>query len=320
MSRWRVLITAPYAMPVLDRYRAELEPHDIEVVAATVHERLSEEELLPLVADVDGVICGDDQFSERVLSAAPRLRVLSKWGTGIDSIDREAAARRGVRVCNTPNAFSEPVADTVYAYMLSFARRVPSSDREMKAGQWRKAQLVSLGECVLGIVGIGDCGKAVVRRAGGFGLTVLGTDVVEPPADFVTTTGIEMVSLDELLRRADFVTLHTDLNPTSRHLIGREQLRLMKPTAYLINTSRGPIVDQEALVQALQATVIAGAALDVFEDEPLPTGSPLLSMDNVLLSPHTANSSPAAAERVHEHTIANLLHALEDGVPAAGNA
>ena len=311
-----MLITAPYAMPVLDRYRAELEPHDIEVVAATVHERLSEEELLPLVADVDGVICGDDQFSERVLSAAPRLRVLSKWGTGIDSIDREAAARRGIRVCNTPNAFSEPVADTVYALMLSFARRVASSDREMKAGRWRKAQLVSLGECVLGVVGIGDCGKAVVRRAGGFGLTVLGTDPVEPPADFVQTTGIEMVPLDELLSRADFVTLHTDLNPTSRHLIGPEQLRLMKPTAYLSNTSRGPVVDQEALVQALQAAVIAGAALDVFEDEPLPAGNPLLSMDNVLLSPHTANSSPAAAEHVHEQTIANLLRALEDGAPS----
>lgn len=320
MSRWRVLITAPYAMPVLDRYRAELEPHGIEVVVAAVRERLSEEELLPLVADVDGVICGDDQFTDRVLSAGPRLRVLSKWGTGIDSIDREAAARHGVRVCNTPNAFSEPVADTVYAYMLSFARRVAPSDQEMKAGQWRKAQLVSLGECVLGVVGIGDCGKAVVRRASGFGLTVLGTDLVEPPADFVQTTGIEMVPLDELLGRADFVTLHTDLNPTSRHLIGREQLRLMKTTAYLINTSRGPVVDQEALVRALHEAVIAGAALDVFEDEPLPTASPLLGMDNVLLSPHTANSSPAAAERVHQQTIANLLHALEDGAPAGGNA
>ena len=318
MSRWRVLITAPYAMPILDRFRAALERHDIEVVAGAVRERLSEEELLPLVGEIDGVICGDDQFTKRVLGAAPYLRVISKWGTGIDAIDCEAAEERGIRVCNTPNAFSEPVADTVYAYLLSFVRRVPWSDRQMKAGAWEKPQLATLAEGVLGVVGMGNCGKAVVRRAVGFGLTVLGTDVVAPPTGFLAATGVQMVGLNELLARSDFVTLHTDLNRTSYHLIGRDQVRWMKSTAYLVNTSRGPVVDQAALVEALRDGIIAGAALDVFEEEPLPADSELRGMDNVLLSAHNANSSPAAAERVYENTIANLLQGLNEVAPREG--
>ena len=311
MTRWRVLISAPYAMPVIDRYRAALEPHDVEVVVADVNERLSEAELVAVVGDVDGVICGDDQFTERVLDAAPRLRVISKWGTGIDSIDRAAAERRGVHVCNTPNAFSEPVADHVFAFMLTFTRRVPWSDRAMKAGEWDKPQLTTLGEQTLGVVGVGDAGKAVVRRAGGFGMAVLGHDPVRPPEAFVAETGIAMVPLEELLAQANFVSLHTDLNPTSHHLISRPQLDLMKRGAYLINTSRGPVVDESALIEALEDGRIAGAALDVFEDEPLSPDSRLLAMDNVLLSAHSANSSPRAAEHVHENTIRNLLDVLQ---------
>ena len=310
MTVVRVLITAPYAMPVIDWYQATLESEGFEVVVTKVDERLSEEELLPLVKDIDGVICGDDHFSERVIEAAPRLRVISKWGTGVDSIDRDAARLRGVQVRNTPNAFSEPVADTTFAYILAFARQVPWMDRQIKAGQWEKPQLISLGECVLGVVGVGNCGRAVVSRAAGFGLKVLGNDVVEPPAEFLEQTGIELVSLDGLLRDADFVTLHVDLNTSSLHLIGQEQLARMKRTAYLINTSRGPIVDEQALIAALGQGTIAGAALDVFEDEPLPLGSPLREMDNVLLGPHNANSSPRAAKRVHESTVRNLIEAL----------
>ena len=318
MSRWRVLITAPYAMPIIDRFHAALKRHDIEVIVGEVRERLSEDELLPLVGEIDGIICGDDAFTQRVLAAAPHLRVISKWGTGIDSIDCEAAEEHGIRVCNTPNAFSEPVADTVYAHLLSFARRVPSSDRQMKKGAWEKPQLVTLGERVLGVVGLGNCGKAVVRRAAGFKLTVLGSDVVAPPADFLEATEVEMMGLDELLARSDFVTLHTDLNRTSHHLIGADQLRRMKSTAYLVNTSRGPVVEQAALIEALRDGTIAGAALDVFEEEPLPADSELRGMDNVLLSAHNANSSPAAAERVYESTIANLLQGLDEVPPREG--
>lgn len=279
----------------------------MDLVVPTVHERLEEADLLPLIHDIDGVICGDDRFTERVLRAAPRLRVISKWGTGIDSIDREACARLGIAVCNTPNAFSEPVADSVLGYLLCFARQLPWMTDAMRQGVWEKIPGRALRECTLGVIGVGDVGKAVVRRAVAFGMPVLGCDIEPVDPAFVAATGIEMTDREDLLRRSDFVSLNTDLNPTSRHLMDAEAFALMKPTAVLINTSRGPVVDEEALVAALQEGRLGGAALDVFEHEPLPATSPLRQMDRVMLAPHNANSSPAAWEHVHHNTIDNLF-------------
>lgn len=308
--KWRVLVSAPYFIPVIEEYQQRLAAEGIELIAANVRERLTEEELLDAIDDIDGIICGDDRITKRVLDDAPRLKVISKWGTGIDSIDSEEAKRRGISVYRTPNAFSEPVADTVLGYILTFARRLPQMDADIRKGIWEKPRLVSLGECVLGVVGVGNCGKAVVRRAVTFGMHALGNDIVEIPQGFISETHIEMVSLDELLAKADFISLNPDLNPSSYHLIGKQQLDMMKPSAYLINTSRGPVVHEAALTVALQEGKIAGAALDVFEEEPLPMKSPLRTLNNCLLAPHNANSSPHAWQRVHENTVRNLLKGL----------
>jgi D-3-phosphoglycerate dehydrogenase len=297
-------------LPVIDRFREQLKSENVDLIPANVNERLSEEELLDVITDIDGIICGDDRITARVLDAAARLKVISKWGTGIDSIDAQAAAERGIPVCRTPNAFSEPVADSVLGYMLNFARQPNRMNQEIRAGKWEKPILTALNECVLGVVGVGDCGKAVVRRAIAFGMRVIGNDTAAMPPDFLEETGIEMVALDYLLGEADFVSMNTDLNPTSFHLISDQQLALMKSSAYLINASRGPVVDEPALALALQKKVIAGAALDVFEDEPLPADSPLRRLDNCLFAPHNANSSPKAWERVHANTIKNLLEGL----------
>src|SRR5947209_2373470 len=310
--KWRVLITAPYMLPVGEEFRARLSAEGVEVVTADVRERLSEEELLPIVVNVDGVICGDDRFTERVLSAAPRLKVISKWGTGVDSVDTGAAARLGIRVCNTPDAFTDCVADTALGYVLCFARRLPWMDADVRRGLWVKPDAVSLKECTLGVVGVGNIGRAVVRRARAFGIRVLGNDPAQVPPPFIDETGLDMVPLLALLAASDFVSLHCDLNPTSFHLIGRGELALMRPTAYLINTSRGAVVDEPALVDALRKQQIAGAALDVFEVEPLPEDSPLRAFSNCLLAPHNANNGLAARRRVHESTIANLLGALRE--------
>jgi D-3-phosphoglycerate dehydrogenase len=307
---WRVLVSAPYAMGEINGYKAQLEAAGCKVVVPSVRERLSEDELLPLVGDIDGIICGDDRITQRVLAAAPRLKVISKWGTGIDSIDVAEAARRGIAVHNTPNAFSEPVADTVLGYILLFARQLDAMNRDVRNGRWTKPQLVSLGETTLGVIGVGNCGKAVVRRAVAFGMRVLGNDLVAMPEEFLRSTGIQMVSCEELLREADFVSLNTTLNPTAYHLLNDQALALMKPTAYLINTSRGPVVDEVALARALKDKRLAGAALDVFEVEPMPEDSPLRRLENCWLAPHNANSSVAAARRVHENTIRNLLDEL----------
>jgi len=308
---YTVLISAPYFIPVLERFRPVLESHNLQLIVAPVKERLSEAQLLQYAGQFDGALCGDDHFNNNVLEAcAPRLKVISKWGTGIDSIDREAAARLGIRVCNTPNALTLPVADTVLGYILAFARLQPWLDRYMKQGRWEKLPGRSLSECTLGVVGVGNCGKAVLHRARAFGMQLLGNDIIEIAPDFVLENGVVMTRLEDLLGRADFVSLNCDLNPTSYHLMNASTLSLMKRSAVLINTSRGPVVNEPALVEALQKGVIAGAALDVFEVEPLPADSPLLKMDNVLLAPHNANSSLAAWERVHRNTIKNLLEGL----------
>jgi len=285
-------------------------------VLPKVNERMSENELTEIIDDIDGVISGDDQFTSRVFEKAKRLRVISKWGTGIDSIDQVAAKKFGVKVCNTPNAFTMPVADSVMGYVLCFARRIPWMDRDIRAKNWVKQMGVSLQEKTLGVIGVGDVGKAVVRRAIAFNMRVLGTDIVELPADFLVETKIEVVTKEELLRQADFVSINCTLDKTSYHIIDSKAIGLMKSTAYLINTARGPLVDEKALVEALRGQQIAGAALDVFEQEPLPEGSPLREMDNCLLAPHNANSSPTAWERVHASTLKNLLEGL--GLPGAG--
>jgi len=219
--------------------------------------------------------------------------------------------RRNVKVCNTTNAFSEPVADTVLAYILLFARQVARMNADLRANRWQKPQLFSLREKTLGVVGVGNCGKAVVRRAVAFGMRVLGNDIVQISPEFLHSAGIEMVSFPALLEQADFVTVHTTLNPTSFHLFNDGAFQQMKPGAYLINTSRGAVVEEAALVRALETGKIAGAALDVFEIEPLPLGSRLRQFENCWLSPHNANSSPMYADRVHENTIRNLLNELQ---------
>ena len=306
-----ILFTAPYMIPFLDRFRPVLEGYDLELIIPDVRERMEEEELLKYAGLFDGTICGDDRYTLRVIEACiPRLKVISKWGTGIDSINAEACSRYGVKIGRTLNAFTTPVSDTVMGYLLAFARRHPWMDKAMKTGEWEKIPGRALSECVLGVVGVGNIGKAVTRRARAFGMHVLGTDIIDIDHVFISETGIEMISLDDLLARADFVSINCDLNPTSHHLMNANTFAMMKPSAVLINTARGPIVDEKALIKALQVNHLAGAALDVFEVEPLPLDSPLLKMNNVLLAPHNSNSSPAAWERVHWNTIRNLLDGL----------
>jgi D-3-phosphoglycerate dehydrogenase len=308
---FHVLLSAPYMNLLVERFQPVFKHYGIELIVPEVHERMSEDEILAYAGKFDGALCGDDRYSERVLKAClPRLKVISKWGTGIDSIDRKAATELGIQVCNTPNAFTLPVADSVLGYMLAFARRLPWMDQAGKAGIWEKIPGRSLSECTLGVIGVGNVGKAVLRRARVFGTRLLGTDIVPIAPDFIVENGVEMVSLETLMERSDFVSVNCELNPTSFHLVNTESLSWMKRDAVLINTARGPIVEESALIAALQDKWIAGAALDVFEMEPLPKDSPLRKMNNVMLASHNANSSPAAWERVHFNTIKNLIEGL----------
>jgi D-3-phosphoglycerate dehydrogenase / 2-oxoglutarate reductase len=309
--KYIVLLAAPYMLPSLDRFRPVFVKYGLELIVPGVQERMEEDDLLKYAGQFDGAICGDDRYTARVLEACfPRLKVISKWGTGVDSIDAAACSRLNIILSRTPNAFTTPVADTVLGYMLSFARRGPWMDAAMKRGEWEKILGKTLSECILGVIGVGNIGKAVTRRARAFGMKVLGTDIVEIDHVFISESGIHMTELKSLLADSDFVSINCDLNPTSHHLINTKTLSQMKPSAVLINTARGPIVDEPALVAALQTGQIGGAALDVFEYEPLPKVSPLLKMDNVMLAPHNSNSSPTAWERIHWNTIKNLVEGL----------
>jgi D-3-phosphoglycerate dehydrogenase len=195
--------------------------------------------------------------------------------------------------------------------MLCFARNLTTQDRQMKAGTWFKLPGKALNECTLGIVGVGNIGQTVARRARAFGMRLLGTDPRQPPAAFLDETGLTMLPLEAVLKQADFISLNCDLNPTSLHLLSHTEFALMQPTAVVINTARGPVIDEAALIAALSAGQIAGAGLDVFEHEPLPADSPLRGMDNVLMAAHNANSSPSAWERVHQNTVRQVLEVLE---------
>jgi len=307
-----VLMSAPYMLPYIHRFRPVFERLGITLIEPAVNERLEEEDLLLYAGQFDGVICGDDRFTARVLQASlPRLKVISKWGTGIDSLDSEAAARMGIIISRTPNAFTLPVSDTVLGYILTFARRLPWMDNQMKAGNWEKIPGRALHECTLGVVGVGNIGKMVLRKAKAFDMRLLGNDIVEIDPAFIQETGVEVLPLPELLAKSDFISLNCDLNPTSFHLINEETLSMVKSGAVLINTSRGPVVDEAAMVRALQYGQLSGAGLDVFEYEPLPAESPLRAMNQVLLAPHNSNSSPFAWEHVHRNTLRNLLEGLK---------
>lgn len=306
-----ILLSAPYMIPVVDRFRPVFAHYHLNLLEPEVLERLEEPELMKLAGEFDGTICGDDRYTEKVIQACqPRLKVISKWGTGIDSIDQTAAGRLGIQVRNTPNAFTLPVSDSVMAYILAFARRQPWMDKRMKLGEWKKLMGCSLSECTLGVIGVGNVGKAVLRRARAFGMKLLGNDIAPISPDFLVENSVEMTDLKDLLQRSDFISLNCDLNPTSFHIINAETLQHVQAHAVLVNTARGPLVDEAALIQALKEERLAGAGLDVFEVEPLPLNSPLLRMDNVMLAPHNSNSSPAAWERVHWNTIRNLLDGL----------
>ena len=310
-SELRVLISAPYFLAEIERFRPLFASAGIALIESASEERLSETELMQHAGAFDGTICGDDHYSAEVLAAAaPRLKVISKWGTGIDSIDVETARKLGIQVRNTPGAFTGPVADSVLGYILAFARGQPWTDRSIKSGEWRKQIGFALSERTLGVVGVGRIGRAVLKRAAAFDMRLLGNDLIEIDLEELLDAGARMVQLEELLALSDFVSLNCDMNPSSRHLINRQRLRLMRKHAILINTARGGIIDEPALVDALESGVLGGAALDVFEAEPLPADSPLRNFDNVLLAPHNSNASPGAYERVHWSTIGNLFEGL----------
>ena len=275
------------------------------------------EKLLNSVEGCEGVLTlltdrVDAEFLDR---AGPQLKVVSNYAVGFDNVDVPECTRRGIPVGNTPGVLTETTADLAFALLMAAARRVAEGDRYVRAGKWKTwGPMLLMGPDVygatIGIVGFGRIGQAVAQRAAGFGMTILYHDVNELPAEVTRPLGATFVPMEELLAKADFVSLHVNLTPETTHLIDAAALRSMKKSAVLVNTSRGPVVDGRALFEALRDGEIFAAALDVTDPEPLPADDPLLTLDNCLVVPHIASASRATRGKMAEMAADNLLAGL----------
>jgi D-3-phosphoglycerate dehydrogenase len=277
-----------------------------------VAQHVARTDLERLLPECDGIIAGDEPLDRELLSTAvPRLRVISRWGVGVDNVDLEAAPELGIEVRNTPAVFAEEVADVVIGYMVMLARRLHLIDEAVRAGEWPKPQGVSLAGRTLGIIGLGAIGRAVARRGMAMGMSVVGIDLSPAAEAAALEHGIQLTGLDEVFAEADVLSLCLPMTPANRHLANADRLGLMKPGSFVINTARGQVVDESALIAELQAGRLGGAALDVFEDEPLPPESRLRFLPNVILGSHNASNTAEAVSRVNRLAIDNLLAVLE---------
>ncbi len=315
MAANRVLVTLAHIYDREAPYLRRLESAGLEVVRRIgKNGKLTEDELIEALPGVFATLAGSEPYTERVLAGAPDLRVIARWGVGYDAIDLEAATRCRVAVCIAAGGNHEAVADYAFALMCALQRGLRHNTRLVTQGVWRTEFRPGIWRATVGIVGLGRIGKAFALRCRGFEMRVLATEPA-PDLAFVGEHRIELMALERLLQQADIVTLHCPASPATRHMINGVRLALMKPTAYLINTARGPLVDEAALYAALAGGRLAGAGLDVFEREPL-TASPLFALDNVLLSPHVAGVDLTSEVAMADRAIDAILAVRHGRVPA----
>jgi phosphoglycerate dehydrogenase-like enzyme len=310
---FNILITTTKFPEAADYVRAFLRDHDCALIEHDYYRGIPRAEQLRLVADADGYITYLEPVDEEVFAAAPRLRVVSAGGVGYDHIDLAAATRHGAAVCICAGCNNHAVSELALGMMLALARQILPADRAVRDGRWPRLVGPELWGKTLGIVGLGRVGKSVALIGRGLGMRVLATDI-QWDVTFANEHQVSYVPLPRLMREADFVSLHCPLTPQTRHLMNAERLALLKPTAYLINTARGPIVEESALVAALRAGRLAGAGLDVFATEPH-AGNPYTAFPNVVLTPHLGGATHEATERSLELALLNVTQVLTGGEP-----
>lgn len=313
MPQEKVLITSIFLHPggaVDQRLRAE----GFEPVYAHALQKRTEDDLIQLMQGMSGGIFANEPFTDRVMAACPQLRAICRTGVGFDSIDVAAATRRGIVVCNTPNVNRYAVAEWAIAMMLNCARHSTTNFTEMQSGGFKKYEGTELYGKVLGLIGLGGIGKEVAKRAHAFGMKLIAYEE-RPDPEFASQYDVEYVDLDRVFKESDYLSLHVPLNAQTRHLVNAERLKQMKDTAYVINTARGGVVDTQALAEAVKNGTIAGAALDVFEEEPLPAGSHLHGVANLHLSPHVGGVTTEARDYSGTQAAENLISALKGRTP-----
>ena len=310
----KILVTARSFRATPGRHLDILREAGYEIVPSPLDRPLEAPEIAPLLADVVGAILGLDHVTAESLAGATRLKVLSRYGVGVDKVDLEAATARGVVVTVTPGANSLAVAELTLALMLAVARRIPYHDAIVRAGNWSRLAGVELMGGTLGLIGLGRIGQEVARRAAAFGMNITFYDPFPPPPDVLASLGASPRSLEQLLAESDVVSLHLPLSDGTRQLINRQTLAWMKPSALLINTARGEIVDEDALYEALSSGRLGGAGCDVFSREPF-TGSPLLTLDTFVAAPHIGSNTVQTTLRMGLMASENALAVLRGERP-----
>jgi D-3-phosphoglycerate dehydrogenase len=292
-------------MELLRRFASE---HQGELVFNPSGKPLSEEELIPLVRDCEGYIAGLDFITKKVIDACNALKVISRYGAGVDRVDLEAARAKNILVCNTPGANAQAVADLTLALILCAARKTPMLDRKTKEGQWIRSTGIELYKKTIGILGLGAVGKAVARRAQGFSMRVLAYD---PFIDkqYAAENKIEVSGFEELVKNADVICLHLPLTDATRYIISGEVMDRMKRGTILINTARGGLIDEQAAYERLKSGRLGGLGLDAYEEEP-PKPSALFELDNAVLTPHTASHTAEATAAMAAMSVQNLIDVL----------
>lgn len=286
-----------------------LEQEGVEVIRNTTGNIFTKERMMELIADCEGVIVGVDPMDADVIAAAPKLKAIAKYGVGVDNIDLEAAKARGIKVSVTVGANSEAVADYAFALLMAAARKLTLIDDECRKGNWKKITTRDVSHATIGICGMGAIGKLVAKRARAFDMEVLGYDVYWDET-FAEQYGVKRAALEEIYEKSDFISLHVPLLPSTRNMIGEAELKRMKKDVILINTARGGLIDENALLNALEAGTIGGAAIDAFAQEP-PTDERWFTLDNVILGSHCAASTSGASLNMGRMATANVIRDMK---------
>lgn len=308
MSKYKVIVTARSFGQSSDEPFKILMENNCEVFKNPNDKPLTAEELIPLVQEADAIIVGNDTVNADVINAGKKLKVISRYGVGYDNVDLSAAKQNGIIVTNTPNTNNDSVADLAFSLILSLARHVPNINNMVKNGKWKRIMGTQVFGKTLGVIGLGKIGKGLVQRAKGFNMDILCYEMY-PDYEFGEKHGIKYCSLEEVLKNSDFISTHVPLTPQTRSMIGEEELSLMKQTAFIINTARGGIIDEAALYNALLSKSIAGAGLDVTEKEP-PVGSPLLTLDNIIMTSHIGGYTTEAVNNMGVMAAENVVQVL----------
>ena len=309
-KKYKILISAIPLVPIFKKFKKYFDHKKFSIDLKKTDQFLNENELIKIIKDYDGVICGDDEFSEKVLFKAQKLKVISKWGTGINSIDFNFAKKRKIKVCNTPSAFSYSVATMALAMILAYYRKIITNHNLVKKYKWPKITGETLLNKKVGVIGVGNIGKKILQMLRGFETINYGNDLKKINKNFLSKYNVKQVSKDKIFQECDIVVTASDLNKSSYHLINKKSLNKMKKDVLIVNISRGPLIDNIALINFLKKNKNSGACLDVFEKEPLNQKSKFLSLKNCILASHNAFNTSYEVEKTHLNTIKNILKFL----------